>query len=225
MTSKASYLLGLSPLETTKELRNIASKNAEDELLTYKGKSSYKNYLNRNDVIVSIDTFKREYNNLNSRKNTPNFQKKFEEFKIRYPKLSKWRELSRKLEKLRESGRAHFREHGEFNINNNNSISNSNTNFNNTLEGKINGFNVKAILKKTPQPKKWYNLTGITKKNTLPKQQNSSNTQKNLSIRPVTPVTPVNTQVTKPWYQFWGGKHRKSHRKSHRKTHRKTHRK
>jgi len=224
MTSKASYLLGLSPLETTKELRNIASKNAEDELITYKGKSPYKNYLNREDVIISIDKFKKDYNNLNTRKNMPNFQMKFEEFKIKYPKLSKWRELSRKLEKLRESGRAHFREHGEFNTNNNNSISNSNTNYNNTLEGKINGFNIETILKKTPQPKKWYNFSRKKTANlNLPKKQNTSNTQKNLSVRPVTPVTSVTpvTPISKPWYQFWGGKHRKSHRKTHRKTHRK----
>lgn len=223
--NKASKFFGTSPLETTKELRNVASKNAQDELLMFKGKSPYKNYLNRNDVIVSIDTFKREYNNLNSRKNNVNFQKKFEEFKLKYPKLSKWRELSRKLENLRESGREHFRKYGEYS--NNNSISNSNTNYNNTLEGKINGFNVEAIIKKTPQPKKWYNLTGITKKNTaksyLSTQQNS---QKNSSISPAIPVTPVTT-VSKPWYQLWGGTHRKTHHKKRhmRKGSRKIHRK
>ena len=67
--------------------RNIASKNAEDELLMFKGKSPSKNYLNRNDIIISIDKFKKDYNNLNSRKNNANFQKKFEEFKLKYPKI------------------------------------------------------------------------------------------------------------------------------------------
>jgi hypothetical protein len=211
--NKASRFFGTSPLETTKELRNIASKNAEGELLTYKGKSPYKDYLNREDVIVSIDTFKREYNNLNNRKNTPNFQTKFEEFKIKYPKLSKWRELSKKLEKLRESGRAHFREHGEYS--NNDSISNSNSNYNNTLEGKINGFNVKAVLKKTPQPKKWYNVSRFTKKNTaksyLATQQNP---QQNLSVRPAESVQPVPTATPSKssWWPFGG--RRKTNRKT-----------
>jgi hypothetical protein len=223
--NKASGFFGTSHLETTKEIRNIASKNAEGELLTYKGKSPYKNYLNREDVIVSIDTFKREYNNLNSRKNTPNFQTKFEEFKIKYPKLSKWRELSKKLEKLRESGRAHFREHGEYS--NNDSISNSNSNYNNTLEGKINGFNVKAILKKTPQPKKWYNVSRFTTKNRaksyLPTQQNP---QQNSPIRPASPTQPVPTATPSKssWFP-WGGRkthHKKRHmRKGSRKIHRK----
>ena len=209
---KLSNFFGTSPLETTKKLRNNASKNAEDELLMFKGKSPSKNYLNRNDIIISIDKFKKDYNNLNSRKNNANFQKKFEEFKLKYPKLSKWRELSRKLENLRESGRAYFREHGEFNINNNNSRSNSNTNYTNTLEGKINGFNVEGILRKTPQPKKWYNLSRFTKKNTaksyLPTQQNPQN-----NIRPASAVqsVPTATPSKSSWWPFGGG--RKTHRK------------
>jgi len=207
--NKASGFFGTSHLETTKEIRNIASKNAEDELLRYKGKSPYKNYLNREDVIISIDTFKREYNNLNSSKNTPNFKGKFEEFKIKYPKLSKWRELSRKLEKLRESGRKNFRDNGDYISENN--INNSTNNYRNTLNGKINGFNVTAILKKTPQPKKWYNVSRFTTKNRaksyLPTQQNSP-------IRPASPTQPVPTATPSKssWWPFGGG--RKTNRKT-----------
>jgi hypothetical protein len=202
--NKASGFFGTSHLETTKEIRNIASKNAEDELLRYKGKSPYKNYLNREDVIISIDTFKREYNNLNSSKNTPNFKGKFEEFKIKYPKLSKWRELSRKLEELRESGRAHFREHGEYISENN--INNSTNNYRNTINGKINGFNVGAILKKTPQPKKWYNFSRKKTANlNLPKKQNP---QQILSVQPVPTATPSKSS----WWPFGGG--RKTKRKT-----------
>jgi hypothetical protein len=41
------------------------------------------------------------------------------------------------------------------------------------------------------------------------------NKQINNSIR-VNQATPVNqATLAKPWYQFWGGKHRKSHRKGH----------
>ena len=223
---KLDNFFGTSPLETTKELRNVASKNAQDELLMFKGKASFKNYLNRNDLILSIDTFKKDYNELNKRKKNANFQKKFEEFKLKYPKLSKWRELSRKLETLRGPGRAYFRNHGEHS--NNNSARNSNVNRINTLEGKINGFNVEGILRKTPQPPTLLNrLTKrFTKKKTaksyLPTQQNPQN---NSSIRPATPVTPV-TPVSKPWYQLWGGARKTHHKKRHmRKGSRKIHRK
>jgi hypothetical protein len=216
----------ISPLETTKKLRNNASKNAEDELLMFKGKSPYKNYLNREDVIVSIDTFKKEYNDLNSRKKIPNFQKKFEEFKLKYPKLSKWRELSRKLENLRESGKATFREHGEHR--NNNSINNSSANHRNTLEGKINGFNVKAIIEKTPQPPTLYNrLTKrLTRKNT-PKSYLATEPNSQNSIRSASAVqsVPTATPSKSSWWPFGGGRkthHKKRHmRKGSRKIHRK----
>ena len=59
----------------------------------------------------------------------------------------------------------------------------------------------------------------------LPKQQNPSNTKKtnlNLSKQQnptqnslsVRPANTLNTSVSKPWWQFWGGKHRKLHRKT-----------
>lgn len=237
--NKSSQFFGTSPLETTKELRNIAAKNAEGELVEYMGKPLSKEYLNRNDIIISIDKFKKNYNRKNTSKNTSNISKKnFENFKTKYQKLSKWRQYHKDLEKLRTPGKGHLSNYGYYANNNNNSGNNNESNYINSVEGKINGINVKAVLKKTDQRPTVFNrltkrfTTKKTSNQYLPTQQNSSNIQKtlkNATVRPATPVTsvtPVNTSVSKPWYQFWGGGSRTHHAKRHKRSaSRKTHRK
>ena len=203
--NKASKFFGTSPLETTKAQRNVAAKNAEDELLIYTGKSPYKNYLNRNDIILSINRFKKNYNRNNNRNNT---------FKTKYPKLSKWRQYHKDLEKLRKPGKDHLSTYGNYANNNNNSGNNNESNYINSVEGKINGINVKAVLKKTDQAPTLYNrftkrfTTKKTANQYLPTQQNTPNNIRSAeAVQQVSTATPSKSS----WWPFGGG--RKTHRK------------